>query len=78
MADPTIRTREVIVERNEEVRRISKKEFDSLCPFCNSRAIFRIGEHKLNSHGSYWHPDHPKARIEEWKCAVCFRVFILF
>lgn len=66
------------MEMNEQVERIAKKDFDSLCPFCKSRAVFRIGEHKASSHGFYWSPQHLEARVEEWKCAVCFRSFILF
>ena len=66
------------MERNEEVGRIMKKDFDSLCPYCKSRAIFRIGECRSIAHDSCWNLDDPQARTEEWRCAVCSRVFILF
>lgn len=66
------------MERNEEDGRITKKDFDSLCPYCKSRAIFRIGERRSIAHDFCWNSDNPQAGAEEWSCAVCFRVFILF
>jgi transposase-like protein len=63
---------------NEEVAKISKKEFDSLCPFCKSEAIYQIGGHQASPRGSLWYGDYPEAEVEEWRCAVCFRSFILF
>jgi hypothetical protein len=62
----------------EEAARISKKDFDSRCPLCKSQAIYRIGEHRANSRGSYSYVDCLEAEVEEWRCAVCFGSFILF
>jgi hypothetical protein len=66
------------MQMNKEVARISKKDFDSLCPFCKSRAIFQIETHKANPQSSFWYSDYPEGEVEEWRCAVCFRSFILF
>jgi transposase-like protein len=60
----------------EEVIRISKSEFDSLCPYCKSRAIYLVGAHRTeldapgNRHAS-------EAYIEDWRCAICNRSFEL-
>lgn len=66
------------MQMNKEVARISKKDFHSLCPFCKSRAIYQIGAHRANPQNSFWYSDYPEAEVEEWRCAVCFRSFILF
>jgi transposase-like protein len=66
------------MQMNKEVAKISKKNFESLCPFCKSRAIYQIGAHRANPQGSIWYSDYPEAEIGEWKCAVCFGSFILF
>jgi hypothetical protein len=78
LADPTIRTREATMEMNKEAAKISKEDFDSLCPFCKSGAIYLFGEHREKRHGSFWYSDYPEAEVEDWRCAVCFRSFILF
>jgi hypothetical protein len=66
------------MEMNKEAARIPKESFNSLCPYCKSLAIYRFGEHGANSRGSFGGSDYPEAEVEEWKCAVCFRSFILF
>jgi hypothetical protein len=76
--DENIRTREATMEMNKEAARISKKGFDSLCPFCKSRAIYLFAEHRAKPHGAFWNSDYPEADVEEWKCAVCYRSFFLF
>ena len=52
------------MERNEEDGRITKKDFDSLCPYCKSRAIFRIGERRSIAHDFCWNSDTPQAGAE--------------
>jgi uncharacterized protein (DUF427 family) len=66
------------MQMKKGVARISKKDFRSLCPFCKSGAIYQIEAHKENPEGSFWYSDYPESEVEEWRCAVCFRSFILF
>lgn len=66
------------MEMNKETARISKEDFNSLCPFCKSRAIYLFGEHAVPPHGSFRDSDDPEEDVEEWRCAVCFKSFILF
>ena len=66
------------MQMNQEVAKIPKKDFDSLCPFCKSRTIYHIAAHRANPQGSLWYSDYPEAEVEEWRCATCCRSFILF
>lgn len=74
----TMRKNEAKMEMNKEVPIIPKKEFDSLCPFCKSRAVYRIGAHIAEPPGPFKTPYDPGSYIEEWRCAVCYESFELF
>lgn len=66
------------MEMNKKAARVSKEDFDSLCPFCKSRAIYLLGENREKRHGSLCNSDYPEAKVEAWRCAACFGSFILF
>ena len=66
------------METNKEAARISKEDFDSLCPFCKSPVVYLLGEHRANSHDSSRDSDYPEAEVEQWRCAACIKTFILF
>jgi DNA-directed RNA polymerase subunit RPC12/RpoP len=56
---------------------IPKREFDSLCPYCKSRAVYLIGAHQAEAAPLGSHPSSQEAYIEEWRCAVCGKSFEL-
>lgn len=66
------------METTKEVTRIMKEDFDSLCPFCKSRIIYLVGEHRAKLHVSFWNIDDTETEIEEWRCAACFGSFFLY
>jgi hypothetical protein len=62
----------------EEALRIPKMEFDSLCPFCRSRAVYLVGAHRTNAGDPENDPANSGIYVEDWSCAVCYRSFELF
>jgi hypothetical protein len=73
----SLQRKEAEMSMNEEVPRIAKKDFDTLCPFCKSRAVYRSGAHSAEAEGLFKTPYDPGSCVEEWRCAVCFRTFEL-
>jgi len=61
----------------QEVKRIPKREFDALCPYCRSKAVFFVTPYRVEDSV----PGNPSALsgiiIETWSCAVCYRTFEL-
>jgi len=67
-----------MMELDKVLPRILKLEFDSLCPFCKSRAIFKTGERQMPSPSFFARPEFSEATVEVWRCGVCFKTFELF
>ena len=62
---------------NQEVIRISKREFDSLCPYCKSRAVYLVGLHRAEVEAPGSHCAFAGGFVEDWSCAICYRSFEL-
>lgn len=65
------------MKTDQEVIRIPKREFDSLCLYCKSRAVYFLGTHRTEVNASGNHGASPEAYIEDWCCAICYRSFEL-
>jgi hypothetical protein len=63
---------------DHEVTLMPKREFDSLCPYCKSRAVFLVGARRAEAGSPGERPASSGGYIEEWSCAVCYRTFELY
>jgi hypothetical protein len=62
---------------NQEVKSIPKQEFDSLCPYCGSRAVYLVDAHRTASDAPGEQGARAGAYVEDWCCAICYRSFEL-
>ena len=60
---------------DEEMIRISKSQFDDLCPHCRSNLIFKTGAYGAGASST---SKYPEANIEVWLCEACKKNFELF
>lgn len=65
------------MDMNTQAARISKEVFNSHCPFCKSPIVYLLGEYRTDCHDSSSDSEYPEAKVEEWRCAACFKTFTL-
>jgi len=63
---------------DQEEKRITKRDFDSLCPYCRSRAVYLSGAYRTNVGEPGNQLYFSGAYIEDWCCAKCYTSFELF
>jgi transposase-like protein len=64
------------MKKKKALTRISKKEFDSRCPYCGSGNVEKgIISYGIGASSTGKLPD---ANIEVWHCGVCKKIFELF
>ena len=65
---------------DQDVKRIKKVQFDALCPYCRSRAVYLLGAHRVAAGALGGLSGHSQegAYVEDWCCAICRRSFELY